>query len=116
MVFNAYCHTDRDEWLGEFCLARYTNEKWRYWLSRDNRDILFYLVEESLWDPGLIRFGHGTQAKLILWVLRRENAMDLTRLKRTALAMAFHKRLGADSSLKWCPVDIIQRYSMSLLY
>ena len=74
-------------------------------------------LEESNFGPeARIRFHTARGPKLRGWIARRDESMALARNKRTAIVMAFHARLGADSVLRWCPVDILQHYIANSIY
>ena len=63
-----------------------------------------------------MRFHNARCPKLRGWIARSEESLALARNKRTAMAMAFHARLGADSVLRLCPVEIFQQYVANSIY
>ena len=97
--------------------ARWNDDRWEYWLSNGTQWLLTMSLEDSNFGPeARIEYHAATGPKLIGWIARREESLALARNKRTAMAMAFHARLGADSVLCWCPVDILQHYLANRIY
>ena len=117
-MFNGFRTEDEAWWLWSFAhVARYRDLEWERWLSDNQQWLMMMSLEVSNFGPeARIRFHTAEGPKLIGWIARREESLALARNKRTAMAMAFHARLGADSVLCWCPVDILQHYLANRIY
>ncbi len=97
--------------------TRWYDNRWEDWLSYDEQWLKTLVLDDSNFGRETrLRFHAVSCPKLRGWIARREESMALARNKRTAMVMALHARLGAESVLRWCPVDILQHYVANLIY